>query len=175
MIWLIVSVELMTFIPALIWFMAERSLQADVFQASAALLNPLAGTINTILLLTSGWLMASAITALRKRQEAHAQKFLGATIFAGCSFLVVKSFEYWQKLEAGLDLRHNDYFTFYWLLTGFHFVHVAVGVFLLAIMWFGLKGRRYSGDDYYDIETSGVFWHMCDLIWILVFPIFYLI
>lgn len=174
MIWLIVSIELLTFIPALIWFMAARQEQLELFQASADLLSPLSGTINTIALLTSGWLMAGAITALRNKKDSQALKFLGGTIVFGCLFLGIKGLEYWQKLDAGLDLGHNEFFTFYWLLTGFHYIHVVVGVLLLSIMWLGLKKRTYTSADYYDIETSGVFWHMCDLIWVLMFPVFYL-
>lgn len=175
MIWMILSVELLTFIPALIMFMAERQANLELFQASAAKLDAWSGTINTIALLTSGWLMAASITALRKQKQSHALKFLGGAIGFGILFLFIKSMEYSGKLDAGLNLRYNTFFTFYWLLTGFHFLHVLLGVLLLSFMWYRLKKQYYSSGNYYDIETSAVFWHMCDLIWVLLFPIFYLL
>ena len=92
------------------------------------------------------------------------------TILGGLLFLALKTIEYYFKIEAGLTLDHNTFFTFYWLLTGFHVIHVLVGIVILGYFYFSLKNQEIE-----DIEAGAAFWHMCDLIWLLLFPVIYLI
>ena len=92
-------------------------------------------------------------------------------MLGGFLFLVLKCFEYTQKLEAGLGANYNLFFTFYWSLTLFHVIHVLVGLVILLFMLFGLK----KSTKLEDFEASAAFWHMCDLIWLLLFPVIYLI
>ena len=93
----------------------------------------------------------------------------------GAIFLLLKGYEYYDKIETGIGLGTNTFFTFYWLITGFHFIHVILAIFILFALYISIKKNKYSMDDYLDVETGGAFWHLCDLIWILVFPIFYLL
>jgi nitric oxide reductase NorE protein len=100
---------------------------------------------------------------------------VGGAIITGAAFLVLKSVEYAEKLNHGSGFGDDTFFTTYYLLTGFHFLHVAVAVCLLGVMWSGIRRGHYHRDDHQDVESSGVFWHLCDLVWLLLYPIIYLL
>ena len=96
-------------------------------------------------------------------------------VLTGCGFLILKGIEFFDKLEHGYHLTYNSFFTFYWLLTGFHFIHVLVGIVILVVLAIYLRKGVYDKNNYFDVETGGAFWHMCDLIWLLLFPVLYLL
>ncbi|MCB1137144.1 MAG: cytochrome c oxidase subunit 3 [Leptospiraceae bacterium] len=174
LIWMVLSLELLTFIPALIAFFYYRQAAPDSFAQSASQLNLEIATINTALLIVGGWFVARALHALRQRQNLQARSFLGGGLLSGLLFLALKGYEYAHKYSQGLDLAYNDFFTMYWLITGFHFLHVVVAALLLIVAMRGIARGRYNATNSEDVETIGVFWHMCDLIWILVFPSLYI-
>ena len=93
----------------------------------------------------------------------------------GILFLFIKGYEFYDKIGHGLTIDYDSFFTFYWLLTGFHFIHVLVGVVILLFVARGIRKAVYSKDDYLDVESGGAFWHMCDLIWLFLFPVLYLL
>jgi len=129
--------------------------------------------VNTIVLLTSGFFMALSVKELRVNQKKRANQYLLFTMLFGVVFLVLKSFEYAQKIEAGLTFSYNTFFNFYWMLTVFHMLHVVAGLVILVFFYFGLK-KKNSNTKVEDMESGAAFWHMCDLIWLLVFPVVYL-
>lgn len=174
LLWIIIFLELITFGIALVAMVHNAHKEPDVFHNSRLLLNPTYGLVNTIFLLTSGFLMAVAVQQFRIGNLKRFQKFLVGTVVFGLLFLVVKSIEYSSKIDAGLGLGHNDFFTFYWMLTLFHVIHVIVGLVILTSLFFGTKKVK-STTTIEDIEASAAFWHMCDLIWLLLFPIIYLL
>ena len=175
LIWFIIILEMLTFLGAIIVFAYQRSIDEASFIESQSHLSIVMGTANTIVLITSGFLMAKTIYYLKKDQIKNAKKTLLFTVLLGVVFLIIKSIEYSQKIEHGYTFDSSTFFTFYWMLTAFHFVHVLFGIGLLSYMYLALKKGKYSSTDFYDIETSGIYWHMCDLIWILIFPILYLL
>ncbi|MCL4857036.1 MAG: cytochrome c oxidase subunit 3, partial [Flavobacteriales bacterium] len=83
--------------------------------------------------------------------------------------------EFYGKISSGIGFTHNTFFTFYWLMTGFHYVHVLFGVGLLAYMQKAISNEKYNAKNMFDVESSATYWHLCDLIWILIFPILYLL
>ena len=172
LLWIIIFLELITFGAALIAMVFYGKYEADVFHESRLLLNVTYGTINTIFLLTSGFFMAVTVHELKNNHTQKAQKYLLTTMLFGMFFLVLKVIEYNAKLKAGLDMSYNTFFTFYWLLTLFHVIHVLVGLVILASVYFGIKKNK-STTKTEDVEASAAFWHMCDLIWLLLFPIIY--
>ena len=174
LLWIVIFLELITFGMALVAMVYSGEQEPEVFHTSRLLLNPVYGTINTLFLLTSGFFMAVSVQKLKAGERKKALKFLTATMLFGMLFLVVKSVEYSSKIDAGLGLGHNTFFTFYWLLTLFHVIHVIVGLVILASVYFGLK-KENSSTKMEDVEASAAFWHMCDLIWLLLFPIIYLL
>ncbi len=175
LIWILIFLEVVTFMIALAVFTYMRGRNAALFAESRSMLNPLLGTINTIVLLSSGFFMAEAVRKLRAGMLKASQHYTLITFMLGFVFVVIKIFEYSQKMAHGIGLEYNTFFTFYWLLTGFHLIHVAVGIVILIFIYLSMKKERYTARDFEDVETGAAFWHMCDLIWMLLFPILYLI
>ena len=175
LIWLLIILEIFTFLGAILVFLIYRGDNLEEFIASKNLMSPIIGTINTLVLVTSGFFMARAIEQLRKNNNAQALNNILFGLILGVGFLGIKGFEYSQKIDAGYGLDYNVYFTLYWLVTGFHFVHVLFGIGLLTYMYLAVKNKKYTSTRMDDVESSATYWHMCDLIWILIFPIFYLI
>jgi nitric oxide reductase NorE protein len=175
LIWMIVFLELLTFGIALLVFLHYRQTDMQLFNSSQQMLNKTLGTTNTLVLITSGFFMANGLISLKSGRDKVSLNWLYATVFMGLLFLTLKGFEYSDKLEHGIGLSYNKFFMFYWILTGFHFIHVLVGVLILSYMIVKIRQKVYSGNNLEDVETAGVFWHMCDLIWIFLFPILYLL
>ncbi len=174
LIWIIIFLELITFGAALIAMVHYGNQEFELFHNSSLKLNTTFGMINTIFLLTSGFLMAISVVELKKGNKIKFKKLLLLTMLFGLLFLGLKSFEYHEKINEGLTLGYNTFFTFYWMLTLFHVIHVLVGLVILGSVYFGISKKR-STTLIEDVEASATFWHMCDLIWILLFPVIYLI
>lgn len=174
LVWIIVFVELLTFGAGLVVFLVQSRSEAAAFQAGRAQLSQPIALANTMILLTGGWFMANGIAALRDGR-ARAARWVGAAIGTGFGFLLLKGAEYVFKIQHGVGFGSDTFFTLYWLLTGFHFLHVLVAVVLLLAMWSGIRRGKYHRGEYHDVESSGIFWHMCDLIWLLLYPVIYLL
>ncbi len=172
LIWIIIFLELITFGIALIAMVVSNNEEPELFHNSRLLLNTAIGTINTIFLVTSGFFMVKSVGEFKKQNVKRASLFLNLTMLGGFLFLALKSIEYYFKIEAGITIGYNTFFTYYWLLTLFHLVHVIVGLVILFVVSRSLKNKKANLEDF---EASAAFWHMCDLIWLLLFPVIYLI
>ncbi len=171
LLWILIFLELLTFgisLFAMFWFAREES---QVFINSVKSLNQNLGTLNTLILLTSGFFVAEAVGLFKEQKRLKSRNYLVLAILSGILFLLVKSLEYREKISLGISLQTNTFFTFYFLLTGFHFIHVLVGIFLLA----GVTWKMKTSLSLEDLEAAAAFWHMCDLIWLILFPSLYLI
>ncbi len=175
LIWIIISLELVTFAAGLIAFVVTGQSERELFAHSQTLLDRNVGLINTIVLLTGGWFMANSIHSIRGNLTRASAFWMFAAAATGLVFLVLKCVEYSAKLSAGHDLGSDSFFTLYWLLTGFHFLHVALAAGILLVLSAKVRRGKYSKDSHLDLETAASFWHMCDLIWLLIFPVVYLI
>ncbi len=175
LIWMIVFIELITFMMGMGAFVVRRGQNASEFHESQQLLNPVFGIVNTMLLVSAGYFMAVAVQKLRFGDNRSSANKMGLSILFGLSFLGLKGYEYYDKIIHGFGLDYNDFFMYYWILTGFHFVHVLAGVVILGVLLFYVKKGYYSMENHEDVETGAVFWHMCDLIWLILFPILYLL
>lgn len=175
LIWMVIVVEIITFAAGLTAFSVLRSSNIELFQKSAGMLNQGFALANTIILITGGYFMAMAVTKLKQGNNGSSSAWTLAAVFSGLAFLMLKGFEYYQKLEHGIGLEYNQFFNFYWLLTGFHYLHVFLGTIILLFMFFKIKNKAYDKNNHLDVETSAAFWHMCDLIWLLLFAVLYLI
>ncbi len=174
LIWIIIFLELFTFAAALIAMVFYGKQEAELFHNSRLQLNATYGMLNTIFLLTSGYFMAVSVAELKRKNIEKFKKLLLLTMFFGILFLILKTIEYNGKIAEGLDISYNTFFTFYWMLTLFHVIHVLVGLVILTSVYFGIK-KKNSTTTIEDVEASAAFWHMCDLIWILLFPVIYLL
>ncbi len=174
LLWMIIMLELITFGVGLIVMVFFSREDPTLFHASRLQLNVTIGTVNTVLLLTSGFFMANTVTELKRLNTSKARIYLLFTMLFGFGFLILKAVEYSSKIDAGLVMGTNDFYTFYWLLTGFHAIHVLVGLVILGFILVGIS-KQSNTMKLEDIEAGAAFWHMCDLIWLLLFPIIYLI
>jgi len=172
--WIIIFLELLTFGMALVAFVYYGRQEPDVFHQSRLQLNTTFGAVNTIFLLTSGLFMAAAVQEFKEKNIKKSSLYFNLAMLGGVLFIVVKSIEYYHKIEAGISMETNMFFTFYWLLTAFHLIHVVVGLVILNWTNRGIT-RKNPDTAIEDIEACGAFWHMCDLIWLLLFPVLYLI
>ncbi len=174
LLWIVILLELLTFGIAIIVMMHSATAEPTVFHDSALQLNRVLGTVNTVVLLTSGYCMALCVQYFKQGATRKSKVLLAATLLLGLLFLVFKSIEYGHKIAEGLTLGASTFFDFYWLLTGFHLVHVVTGMVIL--LWWQATHRRSAHAAAADnLEAGAAFWHLCDLIWLLLFPVLYLI
>jgi len=162
MIWVLIVSELLVFGAGLLAFLGMRAMDPVGFAADQAQLNRVAGAANTIVLVSSGYCAARAVHSIQ-----HMRAWLLGAIGLGIVFLIVKWLEYAEKARLGIGIESSDFFTFYYLLIGFHALHVVAGLVI-----FGLLMRWQTPRN---LEAGTAFWHMVDLIWILLFPIIYLV
>lgn len=151
LIWIVIYLELLTFGMAIIALAYYGVQQRALFSESAAHLNKTLATINTLLLLTSGYFMAQSITAFKRKNTQLTLKFINFSILTGFGFIILKAIEYYDKIEAGLTMDYNSFFMFYWLLTGFHWIHVLVGLVILLFLRKGIQRKRVN----YNFEDLG--------------------
>lgn len=165
--WVLILGEILVFAAAFGVFAWMRAAQTELFDRSQQLLDPIMGGLNTMVLLTSGLCAALATVAVAQGRTRRARQWLGATMGLGVVFGVVKCLEYADAFKAGLTPDTNTFFMFYFLLTGFHFAHVVFGLGVLALVCWRITLEN--------VETATAFWHMVDLIWILLYPLIYLL
>ena len=174
LLWILILLELLTFGIALVVLAVSSRENPEAYHQARMMLNTNYGAINTLFLLTSGFFMATSMHQLKKGKYDQSAFYIKWAILGGLLFLSLKSLEYSEKIAHGLTLGHKTFFNFYWLLTGFHVIHVLVGLVILTSMYFSIKKKREKVL-IEDAEAGATFWHMCDLIWLLLFPMLYLI
>jgi len=174
-VWMLILIEISTFGLMFIGFSAVRTFERDMFLAGQAVIHPLAGLINTIALLAASGFVAQGVLDNRNNNQQRAAFMLLAGVAMATVYIVVKLWEYWQLGSAGYDLNVNHFFTAYFLLTGFHFLHVVLGMVFLIIMTRKLLRRGYGPGNQIGLESGACYWHMIDLIWVVLFPIVYVI
>lgn len=173
LMWIIIFIELFTFGILLIVMVSYGKEDPVLFHESKLMLNIPYGVVNTVFLLTSGFFMVRFLQHQKNLEYKKAKMFLILTMLGGLAFLLLKGVEYSGKIDAGLTFGYNTFFTFYWMLTGFHVIHVIVGLIILGSIL--IKIVKYPTKmNQEDVDASVTFWHMCDLIWLLLFPIIYL-
>ncbi len=166
MMWLLIWSELLVFGLAFVGFSGARLLDVEGFARSQDSLNRVAGALNTMVLITSGLFAALAVNAQSLGRVLQMRLWVGAAIALGILFLIIKWHEYSEKFALGIGLDSNNFFTLYFLITGFHALHVVLGiVILLIVAW---------KNSLENLETGAAFWHMVDLVWVIVFPLIYL-
>lgn len=172
-IWVFILAELLAFGVFFAVYAVARMKNVELFNAMQPNLDRNAGAINTILLLAASWCVARAVAAIEHGRAAVSARWLQAGIGCGAGFLVVKLFEYAAKLNTGINLATNDFYMFYLSLTFFHFMHVILGMVILVAVWLKARAGAYSAADHRGMETGAAYWHMVDLVWIVLFPLVY--
>ncbi len=183
--WLFILSELLLFGGMFILYSAYRYKNPVDFHHASRELEVLLGTLNTIILLTSSLSMAASISALQRGQRQLSMVLLVVTMALGLLFLVDKGFEWGTKIEHGiypnspaLLARANGeilFYGLYYVMTGLHGLHVLVGVCVLFGMLMLIAKDRINQRRFASLENAGLYWHLVDIIWIFLYPLFYLI
>jgi nitric oxide reductase NorE protein len=167
MIWVLIFSELVAFGLLLGAFAVAHAVNPAVFAAGQGMLDARLAGLNTIVLITSGWAAARGAAAARVARPRLSRRWLLLAMALGAGFIAIKLTEYAREVAGGVGLETSPFFTLYFLLTGFHLLHVGLGIVILAVVC-----RRAAPAS---VETGTAFWHMVDLVWIVMFPIVYLV
>jgi cytochrome c oxidase subunit 3 len=183
--WLFLFTELLLFGGMFFLYSVYRFMNAEAFHIAAKELNTLVGTFNTVILLTSSLTMVLSIVAIQKDKKGLSIFFQLLTIVLALGFMVNKYFEWTTKFEHGLypgaehllslDSGEILFFGLYYVMTGLHGLHVIIGAVLIAVMTRLTKKGIINKDSFVKLEAAGLYWHLVDIIWIFLFPLFYLI
>ena len=184
--WLFLLSEILLFGGLFLIYAVYRAKNPADFHAASLELSRFDGTLNTAILLTSSLTAVIAIYSLQeKNNKRRAMLFLGATIAFGLAFLVVKAFEWTAKFEHGLypnaphllGRPHGEqlYFGLYFIMTGLHALHVIIGMTVLSVVLSFIARGKQTRERSASLENAGLYWHLVDVIWIFLFPLFYLI
>jgi cytochrome c oxidase subunit III len=182
--WIFLFTELVLFGGLFLTYSAYRRLNPDDFHHASSELNVVLGVANTVVLLTSSLTMALSVTAIRLGKRLHAIAFLSGTMALGCVFLVDKYVEWMAKIHHGIypgspalmqrPPGERLFFGLYYTMTGLHGLHVLVGISVLSVMLVLLiKGNIHQGAPV-KLENVGLYWHLVDIVWIFLLPLFYL-
>lgn len=172
-IWLFISGEVVMFSLLFCIFLLYRERELDVFASSHAHLNQSLGMFNTLLMLSSSWLVALAVQAARRNLNRATPLLLLLAFMCGAGFGIVKMIEYSEKIRAGMTLTTNDFFMYYFMFTGIHLMHVILGMAVLAFLVRATWSGKVSGSTLRNLESGASFWHLVDLLWIILFALFY--
>ena len=183
--WLFIFTELLLFAGLFLVYSVYRFEYPKQFHQAALELNVTIGALNTVILLISSMTVAMSLTAMQKSNKKLALTFLFITLFCALLFLFNKYIEWGTKFNEGLypgselmlklGRGHLLFFSLYFVLTGLHALHIIIGMVILLIAFFKIKKGTVNTGKYMLLENGALYWHLVDLIWIFLFPLFYLI
>ena len=170
--WVFVLGDMVIFGVYFIVFMVYRAHEQAVFLASQRHLSLASGAVNTLVLLAGSRFAALAVAAARAGDDRRASRLIGWCGICGVAFLLVKAHEWYSLASAGRTVQSNNFYMFYYAFTGVHLFHVLMGLIVLGVMLAEL--RRPAGRRTWLIEAGAIYWHMVDLLWIILFALLYL-
>jgi cytochrome c oxidase subunit 3 len=183
--WLFLYSEIILFGGLFVLYAAYLHRYSEFFAEGGKELDRVIGTINTVVLLISSFTVAASITAMQRNAKKQTVGFLLFSIFCGIIFLVNKYFEWGSKIHHDIypnsetlvagDPGVNIFFGLYYVITGLHGLHVIIGMVLLSISLVFVLTGKITPSRFSMLDNSGLYWHLVDLIWIFVFPLFYLV
>lgn len=183
--WLFLFTEILLFGGMFLVYAVYRAVHTADFHTAAAEMSLTIGAVNTIILLTSSLTMALSISAIKNGAKTRSVLLQAATVILGAAFLGNKVLEWRGHILHGyypdspelLAMAHGKilYFGLYYVMTGIHGLHVLIGGGIICFMVILTVKNKVSSTDYVKLENTGLFWHLVDIIWIYLFPLFYLI
>ena len=183
--WLFLFTEILLFGGMFLLYAVYRQVHTADFHDAAMEMSLFFGSANTVILLTSSLTMALSISAIKRNARVHSMIFQAATVILGLAFLGNKIIEWREHILHGyypdspqlLAMSHGKilYFGLYYVMTGIHGIHVMIGITIICFILILTKLDKVSSTDYIKLENTGLFWHLVDIIWIYLFPLFYLI
>jgi nitric oxide reductase NorE protein len=174
-VWILICGDLVMFSIMFGVFLFYRRDDLELFQSSQRHLNQLFGLINTFFMLTSSWFVAMAVEAARNRRIDATVLLFRLGFACGLGFAIVKMLEYGEKFRSGIIVDTNDFYMYYYVLTGIHFLHVLIGMGVLAFMAHSASKGDFTPIKIGHFESGASFWHLVDLLWISLFALLYLL
>ncbi|HEY9315951.1 cytochrome c oxidase subunit 3 [Williamsia sp.] len=172
-IWLFVLGEMTIFVVMFATYAYSRSDNPDAFAAAQEHVHKGFGAINTLVLLTSSLFVVLALTAVRFGERGVAYRLLYAAMGCGVLFMVIKSIEWTIEIRAGLTFGSSAFGSYYYMMCALHLGHVVVG--LIALFAIVTHLRRRPEPNWQLVDSAAIYWHMVDLLWIILFPLLYLV
>jgi nitric oxide reductase NorE protein len=175
-IWVLLFGDMLVFTVLFTVYLHQRGARPELFAESQGALNRALGATNTLVLLTSSILVVFATRALRRPELRYlARRLTLGGVLVGACFVVIKAFEYHEKIAAGITPSTNEFFMYYFVLTGLHLAHVIIGLLVLTVLS-TLAGKAEPTRTHIAFFEGGAcFWHMVDLLWIVIFPLIFLV
>lgn len=183
--WLFLYTEIILFGGLFVLYAVYFHKYTADFIAAGKELDKIFGIANTIILLISSFAVAASITAIQKEEKTKTIWALIFSLLCGVVFLINKYFEWHHKIDLGiypdsetllnLPAGQNIFFGLYYIITGLHGIHIILGMTLLAVSAFFVHKEKINASKFALLENSGLYWHLVDLIWIFIFPLFYLV
>ncbi len=174
-IWIFIFAELTVFAILFAAYAITRNEHLELFNASQQHINKIYGFISTIVLLTSSYCVARASRHIKDGERISCSRFLSFALILGALFLGIKVDEFHHDFINGITISSNLFYMFYVSLTFFHFMHVIMGMVILSVVTYKSYAGKYSRDNYTGVETGGAYWHMVDLVWIILFSLVYIL
>jgi len=184
--WLFIFTELLLFGVLFVIYAVYRYINHEAFHLAAEELDSFVGAVNTVILLVSSMTIAMSTTSLQKKNKTLTLALAGITLILGVVFLVNKYFEWGTKFDHGIfpgseylieNLSQGEilFFGLYFIMTGLHALHIIIGLVLIAVVMWKVYTGKVHAERAALLENSGLYWHLVDIIWIFLFPLFYLI
>ncbi|RUP04493.1 MAG: cytochrome c oxidase subunit 3 family protein [Mycobacterium sp.] len=174
--WVFVLFETLVFTAYFGFYLFYRARSPELFLHSQAQLDLRVGVLNTLVLLLSSWSVARCVQSSRSGAHRVALRDLIVTAVFAAVFLLFKVSEWARLVATGNGLDSNDFFTYYFFLTGIHFVHLLIGFVALGVIGYRLgASRRGSPESQVLIETCATYWHTVDFLWVLIFALLYVV
>jgi nitric oxide reductase NorE protein len=175
-LWVLLFGDMAVFTALFTVFLHDRGHMPDLFAESQSHLHRDIGAINTLVLLTSSILIVLSLRACRYERTRYLTTRLGvAAISVGLCFIVLKLFEYYELTTAGINLTTNPFFMWYFAITALHLGHVVIGLAVLTVLIRLMRDTNAADMHMFYFEGGACFWHVVDLLWIVIFPLLYLV
>jgi nitric oxide reductase NorE protein len=174
--WAFVFFETLVFTAYFGFYLVFRARSPELFLHAQAQLDLRVGVFNTLVLLLSSWSVARCVQSARAGAYRAALRDVFVTAAFAAVFLFLKVFEWARLVHAGNSVDSNDFFTYYFFLTGIHFVHLLIGFVVLGVIVYQLRGTKArSAESQELVETCATYWHTVDFLWVLIFALLYVV
>jgi nitric oxide reductase NorE protein len=174
-IWVFIFGDMLVFATLFATYLYYRGDDPALYATSQRTLDQTFGAVNTLLLLASSLLVATAVRAVRRQAQRLASWLIGGAMLCGLAFSALKFTEYSGKLHHHLTPATNDFYMYYFVLTGLHWFHLMIGMAVLTTLLVLVRKPQLSSRQFAFVEGGACFWHMVDLLWIVLFPLLYLV
>jgi len=173
-VWVFILGDMVVFALFFGTLVVTRGQDPDLYRDAQAHLSQGAGTLNTMLLLTSSLFVALGLRGARSTVPRDASRWFGLAMLCALGFVVVKAFEYRAKVDTGLTPGVNDFWMYFFVFTGIHLLHVVIGLGVLAHLRVRVRRPSLEERDLTIIESGACYWHLVDLLWLVLFALLYL-